>query len=142
MNMITLLASAARLVSGTGAVANVPNVSLLRGGLFVLDVTAAASLAGDTLDVYVQSSYDDGTTWDDFVHFTQVLGNGGAKKIRAKWLRDLVPTTPMGLLKDATLAVGVEQGPVFPLLRIKYVVVDGTGTHSFTFSVGMVPIKN
>ena len=45
-----------------------------------LDVTAAATAAGDILDVYVDTSFDGGTTWVNLGRFTRVLGNGGAKK--------------------------------------------------------------
>ena len=46
---------------------------------FVLNVTAAATEVDDTLDVYIDTSYDGGTTWVNVGHFTQVLGNGGVK---------------------------------------------------------------
>lgn len=38
-----------------------------------LSVTATDTDAGDTLDVYIQSTID-GVTWDDRVHFTQLIG--------------------------------------------------------------------
>ncbi len=46
----------------------------------ILNVTVAATDATDTLDVYVDTSFDGGTTWINIGRFTQVLGNGGAKK--------------------------------------------------------------
>ena len=45
-----------------------------------LDVTAAATAAGDILDVYVDTSFDGATTWVNLGRFTRVLGNGGVKK--------------------------------------------------------------
>ncbi len=74
----TLLASAARTDSGVQVLTD--DFSAASWALFQLDVTAAATEVGDLLDVYLQHSFDGGTTWDDFVHFTQVLGDGGAKK--------------------------------------------------------------
>ena len=106
--------------------------------MYVLDVTAAASDVGDTLDVYIQSSVD-GTTWDDFIHFTQVLGNGGAKKFRAAHNSIITPTTALGPEADGTLAAGVKQGPLGSQFRIKYVIVDADADASFTFSVKCQP---
>jgi hypothetical protein len=106
------------------------------GAVFVLNVTAAAAGAGDTLNVYVQHSIDDGVLFDDFVSFTQVLGNGGVKKFRASWLMyGGSPTVPLGPLLDGTLAAGVNQGPVGGTWRTKTVVVGGTAAFTYTLSV-------
>lgn len=134
--MIELLPSAARTASGTLTIAASVAQALARAtrALFFLEVTAAATDVGDTLDVYLQSSVD-GSTWDDFVHFTQVLGNGGAKKYLAAWNSLITPTTAMGANADGALAAGVKQGPVGSSFRIKWVVVDADLDGSFTFSV-------
>lgn len=134
--MITLLASEARTSSST---ASVPDaiarvIAASKRGLFLLDLTAAATDVGDTLDVYIQSSVD-GTTWDDFIHFTQMLGNGGAKKFTAAWNGEITPTTAMGAPADAALSAGVKQGPIGPNLRVKWVVVDADVDCSFTFTI-------
>jgi hypothetical protein len=132
--MSALVPSGARLVSGSALFGITDQVA---SGKFLLDVTAAGTLVGDTLDVYVQSSPDGGLTFDDFIHFTQVLGNGGAKQFTAAWSRDIAPTAALGPLKDGTLAAGVNQGPVSRNGRVKWVIVNGGGTHSFTFSVAV-----
>lgn len=133
--METLLASAARTSSSTAAV-TISNLQLVRSLVVQLDVTAAATDVGDLLDVYLQHSVD-GTNYDDFIHFTQVLGNGGAKKYLAHWHRDVTPTTAQHAPNDGALAAGVAQGPVgCSAWRVKWVVVDaGTDDASFTFSV-------
>ena len=106
------------------------------GAVFLLNVTAAAVGAGDTLDVYVQHSIDDGANFDDFVHFTQVLGNGGAKKIRAQWLLyGGAPPVQLGPYLDGTMAAGVNQGPVGSTWRTKVIIAGGTASFSFTLSV-------
>lgn len=134
---VDLLASAARTASGTftpdAAIAH----SLARGGRATLQLTvsAAATDVGDTLDVYIQHSVDGGTTWDDFVHFTQVLGNGGAKKFLAAWSSTITPTTALGAPADGALAAGVKQGPIGPQIRVKWVVVDADVDGSFTFGI-------
>lgn len=133
--MITLLASAARTTSDTAAISNVNHLEMVESGVFFLNISAAAAAVGDTLDVYLQHTVD-GTNYDDFVHFTQALGNGGAKKFQAQWERDVTPTTPQKAPNDAALSAGVAQGPVGSSWRLKWVVVDG-GAHgqAFTFSV-------
>ena len=134
---ITLVPSAARTASGTQAVTiNAPN--LYDSAVFLLSITAAATDVGDTLDVYLQHSPDGGTTYDDFAHFTQVLGNGGAKKYLASWAHWVTAESEMKAPADGGLAAGVLQGPVGSTWRIKWVVVDaGTANASFTFSVTM-----
>jgi hypothetical protein len=139
--MITLLESAARTASDVAAVSGINRLSSLKAAVFYLGVSAAATESGDTLDVYIQHSPDAGTTWDDFVHFTQVLGNGGAKQFIATWTRDIAPTSALKPPADASLTAGVQQGPVSPLWRVKWVIVDASADNaSFTFSVTVSPL--
>ncbi len=127
---VTLLSSAARTASGSFQV-TVPT-SAARSAVLLLDVTAAASAATDTLDVYLQSSVDS-VTWDDFAHFTQVLGNGGPVKHLAVWNSDVSPESEMHAPQDAAVPVGVIQGPIGDLWRVKWVIAGATA--DFTFSV-------
>lgn len=143
--MALLLASATGAAAGTvrtalngPGLANQPSVlaSLITrcdGAVFLLNVTAVANAGTDTLDVYLQHSADDGTTWDDFVHFTQVLGNGGAKKFLATWVKNYTPTTAMKPPADGALAAGVQIGPVGGVWAVKAVIVGGTA--AFTYKV-------
>lgn len=112
--MQTLLASAARTASGTASL-TIAHIDRILAALFFLDVTVAATAAADTLDVYLQASPDGGTTWDDVVHFTQVLGNGGAKQFIATWQRNVTPEAELQAPQDVAMAAGVRQGPVFDL---------------------------
>lgn len=137
---IELLASAARTTSGVGSVIPIRRFERMYGAVFLLDVTAAASAAGDLLDVYIQSQI--GSFFDDFVRFTQVLGNGGAKKFVAYWVKNVAQATPMRAPADGAMTpAGVLQGGVPGLLRVKYNITAGAGSHNFTFSVTMEPIK-
>jgi hypothetical protein len=132
---LTLVASAARTASGTSTAAT-QDFSDATSAVFFLSVTAAATEVDDTLDVFVQASPDGGTTWDDVAHFTQVLGNGGAKKFLARWVREIAPTAAQAAPQDAAVAAGVAQGPHGPTWRVKWVVVNpGGGAASFTFAV-------
>lgn len=132
---ITLLASGAR-TSGTDALATaVEGIGDLKEAQILLDVTAAGSAADDTLDVYVDTTLDGGTTWINVVHFTQVLGNGGAKKFGATLApQSAVATAPVALTADAA-AGAVRPGFLGNQLRARYTIVAGAGTHAFTFSV-------
>jgi hypothetical protein len=133
----TLLPSAARVASGNAVITDQGGAyELTRCNriAFLLNVTAAATAAGDTLNVYVQSTIDGGTTWNDFVSFTQVLGNGGAKKFEADWNAIAGPTTALGPPTDATLAAGVKQGPIGAGFRVKWVIASASAP-SFTFSL-------
>lgn len=101
---------------------------------FLLNVSSAAAAAGDTLDVYVQASSNGGTTWDDFVHFTQVLGNGGAKAYLTRWQGQIAPTTAQAAPQDAAMSAGVAAGPHGTTWRVKWVVVSASAP-VFTFTV-------
>lgn len=143
MSLFNLVASAARTASDNSGTLTpfASKVGKLKAAIFQLTVSAAATESSDTLDVYVQHTPDGGTTWDDFIHFTQVLGNGGAKKFIATWMRDVIPESEIKIPADAALAVGILQGPIAPLLRVKWVIVDaGTDNASFTFSLAVTPI--
>jgi hypothetical protein len=102
------------------------------GLLVELDVTAAAAAVGDTLDVFVQTMLD-GVNWVDIVHFTQVLGNGGAKRYFAV----LAPNAGQAMFENASaLAVSTIRNILGDQYRVRYTIVDG-GAHgqSFTFAV-------
>lgn len=130
---LTLLASAARTASNVAVLA-IPNLQTIRGGVFLLNVSEAALLVDDTLDVYLQGSVD-GINYNDFIHFTQVLGNGGAKVYEAKWLLDIAPETELGAPSDKAMGAGVLQGPqAISYWRLAWVIVGGS-SKSFTFSV-------
>ena len=142
--MLTLLASAARTASGNSGslLDKLPHPEMIKRFRAVLDVTDAATEVDDTLDVYLQTTYD-GVNWDDVLHFTQVLGNGGAKTYIAEWDRDMAPESEMHAPQDAVIAAGVVQGGKLGYdMRVKWVQVDaGGGADSFTFSVGMDAVR-
>lgn len=136
--MIELLPLAARGVTAQSAeLTMVPNWEIVESAMFFLDVTAAGVGVGDTLNLRLQQIFDAGDgsirAFDDFVSFTQVLGNGGVKQFMASWRRDLLPATPMRPPVADTLAAGsVLQGPITKRIRASWVVA-GAGPPSFTF---------
>lgn len=133
----TLLASAARTdTAGTnGDAVHLPDA--LHGYQFVLDVTAAATDVGDTLDVQVQTLID-GVNWVPICSFTQCLGNGGAKrhiaKINAGGTQSMFEAA-------ASLSAGSTRNLCGDAYRVRWVIVDSsTDNASFTFSVTAMPL--
>ena len=139
---IALLSSAARTVSGERVILG--SFGNILAGSFLLVVSAAATEAADTLDVYIQSSADNGDNYDDFIHFTQVLGNGGAKKIQAFWNALMAPEAELAALADASMAVGIKQGPVGDKWRVKWVIAGDVPVlnASFTFSLSASLVRS
>ncbi len=136
---IPLLAStttAAGAVDSQGDAVRLPG--MVNAIMFVLDVTAAATDVGDTLDVKVQTKVD-GTNWLDVVHFTQVLGNGGAKRYIEK-----IAASPAfaGFEVGTALTAGNARDLIGDDWRVKYDQVDAVVPQaaSFTFSVTACPM--
>jgi len=100
---------------------------------FTLDVTDADAAGGDTLDVYVQTKLD-ASDWTDVVHFTQVLGNGGAVRHIARVSAGLAQTM---FAVSAALTAGNVRHLLGDEWRVRWVVSGGTA--EFTFSVVAVP---
>lgn len=129
-----LFGSAARTVSaGTnGSEVRLPAAPAYA---FCLDVTAAATDVGDTLDVFVQTLI--GGQWVDVVHFTQVLGNGGAKRYFAKVSAGLAETM---FENGSALAAGSVRHLCGDAWRGRYVFVDANANGSMTFQLSATPL--
>ncbi len=132
----TLLASAAQTTTNAGASAvRIPDAA--NGVAFVLDVTAAATDAGDTLDVFVQTMID-GTNWVDVVAFTQVVGNGGTKRHIAKVSADAAQAM---FENGSALSAGSVRNLVGDEWRVRFAIADVSADDaSFTFSVTATPM--
>lgn len=133
----TLLAAAARTASvNTGAtegwVAFLGERSLFT---IILDITASATAAGDTMDVYIDGSFDGLTQAFNIVHFAQQAGNGAAARIVAV-IGSLNPGTATFTVTSDITAGAVRSPLMAPYLRARAVLVDGGGGDtSHTFSV-------
>lgn len=131
---VTLLASGAQTATSTGTTpVFMPPAAAYA---FVLDVTAAATDTGDTLDVFVQTKI--GSSWYDVVHFTQVLGDGGAKEYVSK-------VTAGAALTEYETGTALGAAAVRDLCgdqwRARFAITDaGTDNASFTFSVVGIPM--
>ena len=131
--LITLAASAARTVGANGDWVYV-------GGerhrlIVVLKTTASATDAGDTLDVFVDTSLDGTNSIGNCVHFAQQAGNGAAKTEIAVLDAVTPGTTTIAITSDA--AAGVVRPALFgAYYRARWAIVDsGNGNSSHTFSV-------
>ncbi len=137
----TLTLKAAGAVTAAGTVEGdwVTGLGGYRQIAVQLKLTDAKADVGDTLDVYIDTSFDGGTTAVNCIHFTQVLGNG-ADAITEVAILD-PGGTPGTDVVDATSDLA--SGKVSPTLcgdalRVRYVVVadaDEVEDQSFNFSV-------
>jgi hypothetical protein len=133
--LITLLASAARTVTA-GANGTAKFVGGERKRFIVLcDITASATEAGDTLDVYVDVSLDD-VTYFNAIHFTQQAGNGAARKEIAILDPANPGTAVINVTSDAA-AAAVRPAAFGAYMRVRWVVVEANANanSSHTFSV-------
>ena len=131
----TLVASAAKTETGVSDAVFIPNAP--NGIVFEFDVTAAATEAGDTLDMKIQTMID-GTNWIDICTFTQVLGNGGAKRYFAK----VCASTAQAMFENATALTATNVRHILgDKYRCAWSITDAsTDNASFTFSVTAMPM--
>lgn len=105
-----------------------------REATIVLAVTSAATAVGDTFDLFIDTSPDGGTTWYNVGHFTQVLGNGGAKTF-VMALRSDNPGASAVVNVTTDAAAGVtRQFGINDRLRSRSTIVNSSAP-SFTYSV-------
>ena len=93
-------------------------------------ITIEATLRGGTggpLDVYIQSSPDQGVTWTDLIHFPQQAAGAGPTTYRAAPNRWAGATTTVGKDLTPSLAANtVAAGGPADRLRVLYVAGSGT----------------
>lgn len=132
-NVPLLAATTAAAVSGATGAPFICKQSGFRELVAQLNVTAAATEASDTLDVFIDGSLDGGVTWINIMHFTQVLGNGGAKK----FINVSVSTVSDKFDVTSDLAAGATpRALIGTMFRPRWTVVDGGGVAAgFTFSI-------
>lgn len=131
--IITLAAAgtvhaAATTVTGTGVVFR----EAYREAMVTLTVSAAATGAGDTLDVFIDTSVDGGTTWLNVGHFTQVLGNGGAKTFVMSLRADNPGASAVADVTSNAAAGATRQFGIGDRLRYRSTVAN---SGNFTFGI-------
>lgn len=136
-----LLGATIITANGTVAGSAVEGFGGLRALLLLLTLAAKTMDAGTTLDVYVQTSPDDGTTWDDVCHFSQVtsaaMGNG---TYLAKILNDQDLGFADRAVTDGTLAANTARDYFADKLRLKYVAAGFSGSDTITARLQAVGI--
>lgn len=133
--VFTLRSSAAQAAAGTVTGTAVELGRAYRELICQLDVTAAGTDVGDTLDVYVDTTFDGGTKWVNIGHFTQVLGNGGAKTFVMAFCNDNPGTSAVVDVSSNANAGATRQIGFGSQLRYRGVMVDGDANGSFTYEV-------
>lgn len=133
---ITLLASAARTATGTGADVTDVEMEKATSLLVVINVTAQSGTT-PTLDVAIQVKLDGSYT--NLARFSQYGAATGKKAGNVK--RDLSFATEIVLEADPAVGSGfaVNQHDWSDTFRVKWTI--GGTTPSFTFSVACYPIR-
>lgn len=134
MTKIEILKASSASAAGEVVGSAVKLQKVYKQAVFVLNVTVAATEVDDTLDVYIDTSYDGGTTWVNIAHFTQVLGNGGAKEFACNVASQ---NSPAEIAVAADAAVNTVRAlPLGDRIRYRSTVVDAGGVAaSFTFGL-------
>lgn len=130
-----LRASSAQATAGTVTGDAVALGRAYRELIVQLDVSAAATDATDTLDVYVDTSFDGGTSWVNIGHFAQVLGNGGAKTLLMSFCNQNPGASAVTDASSDTAAGATRQIGFSDKLRYRGVMVDADANGSFTYGV-------
>lgn len=131
----TLRASAAQAAAGTVTGDWVKLSRSFRELIVQLAVTAAGTDAADTLDVYVDTSFDGGTTAVNIGHFTQVLGNGGAKTFVMSFCNANPGATAVVAVGTDAASGATRQIGFGDQIRYRAVMVDADVNGSFTHAI-------
>lgn len=134
--VVLMQASAAQVATNTGVAAVRLPVADAYG--FILDITADESTTADKLDVYIQTRFDDGgENWLDVVHFTQNNGDDGATQYVSKIVKAIAVT-------EYEVGTALAETTVRHLMgdewRVRWTVLDDSGSASYTFSVSAMPM--
>lgn len=142
LTAVSLLATAARTASGTGADVTDANLERASGLLLVLEVTAQSGTT-PTLDVAVQAYLGlDNTLASIYTNLARFSQYGAATGIKALFVRrDLTFTTEVAPVNDPAVSTGllVNNHDWLNILRVKWAIA-GT-TPSYTFNVQAYPIR-
>lgn len=133
--ILTLRASAAQATAGTVTGSDVLLDQKYNECAVQLIVSAAGTDLTDTLDVYIDTSFDGGTTYVNLGHFTQVLGNGGAKTFVMAIKSDNPGASAVYAVGTDATAGATRQIGFGDRLRYRGVMVDANANGSFTYEI-------
>lgn len=135
----TLVASAARTVTGNSGFFDFPMEYV--GGKFYIDVSAASGTS-PTLDIAIETTYDDGTTAIVCWRSAQI-SSAADYEIQTHWRMGVTSDTDMHTGRVALAATGGVISlptPIADKLRVEW-TIGGTNP-SFTFAVYFIPWRN
>lgn len=101
--------------------------------IVILDVTAAGTDVGDTLDVKIDTKF--GSTWVNLGGFTQVLGNGGAKTFAMAIRADNPGASAVFAIGTDATAGATRQIGIGSQLRYRGIQVDADNDGAFDYTV-------
>lgn len=101
---------------------------------FMVNLTSAATEAGDTLDVFIDLSLDL-VTWFNGIHFTQMVGNGGAKIFVAQLTHPTAAVADINVTTDA--AANAARNLWAPHVRVGWNNTDANANTNAIFSFGV-----
>ena len=130
-----LVASAARTATGNSGAITLPTD--LGGIMWLLSVTAASGTS-PTLDLAIQVTDDDGTTWFTFAGFTQHSATGEKAFVTTHDNRGIAALAEWDTSDDT--APAVHNAPLSRKIRIVW-TIGGTNP-SFTFSIGIIGVRS
>lgn len=120
--------------TGTGVSTGVvANGQAPRELIVILDVTAAGTDVGDTLDVGIDTKF--GSTWVNLGRFTQVLGNGGAKTFAMAIRADNPGASAVFAIGTDAAAGATRQIGIGQELRYRGIQVDADNDGAFNYTV-------
>ena len=133
---VVILRASSELAESAGEISDVFFLGDYDNLTIVQDITASATIAGDTLDTKIDGSWD-GTNFFNMGEFTQQAGNGSARTEIMQFAKGLAADVDaiVDITGDAGVAV-VRPGMIPPYIRTTSVVVRDTGVdEAHTFSV-------
>ena len=137
----TLVASALYVKADDGSTFPSTPIRLPDAGAyaFFLNVTVAITDVGDTLDLYIQTTLDGGTTYVDVGRFAQVVGNVVEGAASQHYLKMSGAATTSGFVASTALATTNVRNIMGDLWRIRTDIAE-TNDAGFTFSVHVIPM--
>jgi hypothetical protein len=134
-NSISILPSST--ISSSATSTPITGLQSFQNAFLEVSVTGVPVGGTPTLDVYLQSSPDGGTTWRDFAHTSQITTSNVNQFVQ---LSGMTAGATTGLAaSDAALAANtVVQGPWGDRLRAKWVFVAGGSSGSYTVAISGV----
>ena len=137
----TLVALATQTTSGTSAALTLPNASSFR---FIVQA-GTVSGTSPTLQVALATSFDGGTTYNEFISFANITASGQGRQLtwRPYMLGgDLATFAAASTLGTADLAAGdlAINGPFNPaLIKVRWVLTGTSPSFAFQLQYAALP---